>query len=89
MDHIVPSAAGGPTSVANLVVSCQKCNEHKANGDLEPPPPPEDPWIFGHPALQLAAPPCNCPPLPVKQLSLFYMGPEPEYNVRYAFDFSS
>ena len=30
VDHIVPESAGGPTSLANLCLSCPTCNRHKA-----------------------------------------------------------
>jgi len=30
VDHIVPKSAGGPTSLANLCLSCPTCNRHKA-----------------------------------------------------------
>ena len=31
VEHIVPRTKGGPTSLANLALSCQGCNNHKYN----------------------------------------------------------
>ena len=30
-DHILPEAAGGPTTRENLWLACHRCNEHKGN----------------------------------------------------------
>lgn len=30
-DHIVPEAAGGPTTRENLWLACERCNRHKAD----------------------------------------------------------
>lgn len=34
-DHVVPRAKGGKTKLSNLRVSCQPCNQRKADLDLE------------------------------------------------------
>jgi hypothetical protein len=34
IDHVVPAANGGASTVRNLVVACSRCNMMKSDGDL-------------------------------------------------------
>jgi len=31
MDHLIPEILGGPTTAANLVLACQRCNRRKGH----------------------------------------------------------
>jgi 5-methylcytosine-specific restriction endonuclease McrA len=35
LDHVIPRVEGGPSNVANLVVSCSECNQKKGKKPLQ------------------------------------------------------
>lgn len=56
MDHVIPEALGGRSTVGNLVVACFGCNNAKGmRQTYEPPPVGKLPdLVWGEPARELA-----------------------------------
>ncbi|MFQ5979372.1 MAG: HNH endonuclease, partial [Candidatus Heimdallarchaeota archaeon] len=46
IEHIIPKSCGGSNRVANLTISCRKCNQNKGNQTAQE---------FGHPRIQAKA----------------------------------
>lgn len=52
IDHIIPEARGGPTSVGNLCLACGKCNQYKGEEVTAPDPLTEISVPLFHPLEQ-------------------------------------
>ncbi len=82
-DHVVPAAAGGPTSAANGQGLCEQCNQVKEHPGWRARPGPEDSVVLTTPSgsVHITSPPPVVPPNPVRELLVDLFYPDPRMGV--------